>query len=322
MKILITGCAGFIGYHISQKLLKYKKYNVIGIDNIDNYYDVNLKIDRLNFLKKNKNFRYKRIDISNKNNLLNLYKNCKFDVVLNLAAQAGVRYSIENPQKYFDSNLIGFFNILEASRIYKIKHLIFASTSSVYGDNKKFPLKEDYNTDKPLSFYAATKKSNEVMAYSYSSIYNLPITALRFFTVYGPFGRPDMSLFKFVKSISTNKYIYLFNKGAHVRDFTYIDDVVECIFRLINKIPNKKIPFEVFNIGSDNPVKLKSFLNLISSSLNKKPKIKLKSLQKGDVVKTHASVHKLTKKINFKPKNNLDEGIKLFISWYKKYFYE
>ena len=320
MKILITGCAGFIGYHISQKLLKYKKYNVVGVDNIDNYYDVNLKIDRLNLLKKNKNFRYKRIDISNKNNLLNLYKNCKFDVVLNLAAQAGVRYSIENPQKYFDSNLIGFFNILEASRIYKIKHLMFASTSSVYGDNKKFPLKEDYNTDKPLSFYAATKKSNEVMAYSYSSIYNLPITALRFFTVYGPFGRPDMSLFKFIKSISTSKHIYLYNKGVHVRDFTYIDDVVECIFRLLKKIPNKKIPFEVFNIGSDNPVKLKSFLNLISNSLNIKPKIILKPLQKGDVVKTHASVRKLSKKINFKPKTNLDKGIKSFISWYKNFY--
>ena len=203
MKILVTGCAGFIGYHISQKLLKYKKYNVVGIDNIDNYYDINLKIDRLNFLKKKKNFQFKKIDISNKKKLLNLYNNYKFDVVLNLAAQAGVRYSIENPQKYFNSNLIGFFNILEASRIYKIKHLIFASTSSVYGNNKRFPLKENYNTDKPLSFYAATKKSNEVLAHSYSSIYNLPITALRFFTVYGPFGRPDMSLFKFVKSIST-----------------------------------------------------------------------------------------------------------------------
>ena len=320
MKILVTGCAGFIGYHISQKLLKNKKYNVIGIDNIDNYYDVNLKIDRLSFLKKKKNFQFKKIDISNKKKILNLYNNYKFDVVLNLAAQAGVRYSIENPQKYFNSNLIGFFNILEASRIYKIKHLIFASTSSVYGNNKRFPLKENYNTDKPLSFYAATKKSNEVLAHSYSSIYNLPITALRFFTVYGPFGRPDMSLFKFTKSILTNRHIYLFNKGIHVRDFTYIDDVVECLFRLINKIPNKKIPFEVFNIGSENPIKLKSFLNLISSSLNKKPKIKLKSLQKGDVVKTHASVSKLNKKINFKPKNNLDEGIKLFISWYKKYF--
>ena len=322
MKILITGCAGFIGYHISQKLLKYKKYNVIGIDNIDDYYDVNLKINRLDFLKKNNNFQFKKIDISNKKKLLHLYKNCKFDIVLNLAAQAGVRYSIENPQKYFDSNLIGFFNILEASRIYKIKHLIFASTSSVYGDNKKFPLKEDSNTDKPLSFYAATKKSNEVMAYSYSSIYNLPITALRFFTVYGPFGRPDMSLFKFIKSISNNKHIYLFNKGAHVRDFTYIDDVVECVLRLINKIPNKKIPFEIFNIGSNNPVKLKSFLNLISLNLNKKPRIKLKSLQKGDVVKTHASVRKLSKKINFIPKTSLDEGIKVFIRWYKKYFYE
>ena len=320
MKILVTGCAGFIGYHISQKLLKHKKYNVIGIDNINDYYDVNLKINRLDFLKKNNNFQFKKIDISNKKKLLNLYKNCKFDIVLNLAAQAGVRHSIENPQKYFDSNLIGFFNILEASRIYKIKHLIFASTSSVYGDNKKFPLKENYNTDKPLSFYAATKKTNEIMAYSYSNIYNLPITALRFFTVYGPFGRPDMSLFKFIKSISTSKHIYLYNKGVHVRDFTYIDDVVECIFRLINKIPNKKIPFEVFNIGSDNPVKLKSFLNLISNSLNIKPKIILKPLQKGDVVKTHASVRKLSKKINFKPKTNLDKGIKSFISWYKNFY--
>lgn len=320
MKILITGCAGFIGFHVSLKLIKFKKYNVVGIDNINNYYDTKLKVNRLKLLKRNKNFSFKKIDISNKSKILNLYRNYKFDIVLNLAAQAGVRYSINNPQKYFDSNLKGFFNILEASRIYKIKHLIFASTSSVYGNNKKFPLEENFNTDKPLSFYAATKKSNEILAFSYSNIYKLPTTGLRFFTVYGPYGRPDMALFKFTKSILNNKKLELYNHGNHIRDFTYVDDVSNCIFKLINKPPKNEIPFEIFNIGSNKPQKLMNFLKIITKNLNKKPKTVYKSMQKGDVIKSHASIKKINKKIYFKPKTKIAKGIENFIDWYKVYY--
>jgi len=320
MKILITGCAGFIGFHVSLKLIKFKKYNVVGIDNINNYYDTKLKVNRLKLLKRNKNFSFKKIDISNKSKILNLYRNYKFDIVLNLAAQAGVRYSINNPQKYFDSNLKGFFNILEASRIYKIKHLIFASTSSVYGNNKKFPLEESFNTDKPLSFYAATKKSNEILAFSYSNIYKLPTTGLRFFTVYGPYGRPDMALFKFTKSILNNKKLELYNHGNHIRDFTYVDDVSNCIFKLINKPPKNEIPFEIFNIGSNKPQKLMNFLKIITKNLNKKPKTVYKSMQKGDVIKSHASIKKINKKIYFKPKTKIAKGIENFIDWYKVYY--
>ena len=320
MKILITGCAGFIGFHVSLKLIKFKKYNVVGIDNINNYYDTKLKVNRLKLLKRNKNFSFKKIDISNKSKILNLYRNYKFDIVLNLAAQAGVRYSINNPQKYFDSNLKGFFNILEASRIYKIKHLIFASTSSVYGNNKKFPLEENFNTDKPLSFYAATKKSNEILAFSYSNIYKLPTTGLRFFTVYGPYGRPDMALFKFTKSILNNKKLELYNHGNHIRDFTYVDDVSNCIFKLINKPPKNEIPFEIFNIGSNKPQKLMNFLQIITKNLNKKPKTIYKSMQKGDVIKSHASIKKINKKIYFKPKTKIAKGIENFIDWYKVYY--
>ena len=320
MKILITGCAGFIGFHVSLKLIKFKKYNVVGIDNINNYYDTKLKVNRLKLLKRNKNFSFKKIDISNKSKILNLYRNYKFDIVLNLAAQAGVRYSINNPQKYFDSNLKGFFNILEASRIYKIKHLIFASTSSVYGNNKKFPLEENFNTDKPLSFYAATKKSNEILAFSYSNIYKLPTTGLRFFTVYGPYGRPDMALFKFTKSILNNKKLELYNHGNHIRDFTYVDDVSNCIFKLINKPPKNEIPFEIFNIGSNKPQKLMNFLQIITKNLNKKPKTVYKSMQKGDVIKSHASIKKINKKIYFKPKTKIAKGIENFIDWYKVYY--
>ena len=319
MKILITGVAGFIGFHLSNRLVQ-KKNIVFGIDNLNTYYDVGLKKERLNILNKNKNFNFFKIDLLNKKKIDMIIKNHNIRYIIHLAAQAGVRYSIENPEAYFRSNMEGFFNILELSKINNIKHLIFASTSSVYGNNKKFPLTENMNTDKPLSFYAATKKSNEVMAYTYSNIYKIPTTALRFFTVYGPYGRPDMSLFKFTNAISKNKKILLYNSGNHIRDFTYIDDVVEGVLGLIKKPSMRNIPFNCFNIGGGRPHKLNFFLSFIESNLNKKAKIKNLPLQLGDVKKTHASIELLKIYSSYQPKTQLKKGIIKFIKWYKEYF--
>ena len=319
MRVLVTGSAGFIGFHLCKKLLDFN-FNVYGIDNLSPYYDVNLKKNRLLILKKYKKFNFKKLDITNFKLLKNQFRYNKYDIVINLAAQAGVRNSIDNPRDYLNSNIIGFFNILELCKIYKIKHLVFASTSSVYGDNKNFPLKEEYNTDKPLNFYAASKKSNEVMAYSYSYIHKIKITGLRFFTVYGEYGRPDMALYKFTHSIKNSKSLKLFNKGNHIRDFTYIDDVTESIIRLIKKTSKNKIPFQIFNIGSNKPKKLKEFLKIIESILGKKSKKYFLPLQKGDIHKTHADNYKLYKKINFLPKTPLKNGIKNFINWYRKYY--
>ena len=319
MKILITGAAGFIGFHLSKKILK-ERFQVIGIDNLNNYYDVNLKKNRVIQLKKYKNFQFYKLDLNQKLKINNIIKKNKIKYIVHLAAQAGVRYSIMKPEAYFKSNLEGFFNILELSRENKIKHLIFASTSSVYGNNKKFPLKEVMNTDKPLSFYAATKKSNEVMAYSYSHIYEIPSTALRFFTVYGPFGRPDMSLFKFAKKILKSEEVPLFNYGDHIRDFTYIEDAVEGIFLILNKPSKDKIPYNCFNIGNGIPNKLKNFLKLIEKNLEKKAKIKNLPLQLGDVKKTHSDISLLKKFSKYQPKTNIKKGIREFIDWYKKHY--
>ena len=320
MNILLTGVGGFIGYHLCLKLLENTKNKVFGVDNLNNYYDVSLKKNRLKQLKKFDNFIFKKIDISNNNSLSNTFKKNKYDVVINLAAQAGVRYSIENPKSYFQSNLKGFFNIMENCRVFKIKHLIHASTSSVYGDTKKYPTKETDNTDNPLSFYAATKKSNEVMAYSYSNIYKIPITILRFFTVYGPYGRPDMSLFKFTESIKKNKPINLFNNGDHVRDFTYISDVVQGITKIISLKSKQKIPYQIFNLSSNNPKSLKYFLNEIEKNCKKVSRKKLFKLQKGDVYKTHGSNTKLKNFSNFKPKVKVSEGINKFVVWFNQYY--
>ena len=323
MSILVTGCAGFIGFHFcSLFLIKNKKSNklIYGIDNLNTYYDVKLKKTRLSILKKNKKFIFKKLDITDRNKLDYFIKKNSIKVIIHLAAQAGVRYSIKNPKAYLDSNLIGFFNILESSRKNKIKHLIFASTSSVYGYSNTFPLIENQNTDKPMSFYAATKKSNEVMAYSYSNLYKLPCTGLRFFTVYGPYGRPDMALFKFTKSIINKKNVELFNKGKHVRDFTYIDDVTESIFKLLTKPSKHNIPYNIFNIGNSKPEKLLYFLKEIENNLKIKSKTINKKLQKGDVYKTHANIDKLVKKIKYKPKIELKLGIKQYIEWYKNYY--
>jgi len=319
MSILVTGAAGFIGYHLTKKTLNKNK-EVIGIDNINSYYDVSLKKDRINKLKKNKKFSFYKVDLSNYKKLNNIVKKNKIKIIIHLAAQAGVRYSIKNPRSYFNSNLEGFFNILEVSRHNKIKHLIYASTSSVYGDSKKFPLNENDRTDQPLSFYAATKKSNEVMAHSYSYIYNLPCTGVRFFTVYGPFGRPDMALFKFTKKIINNHTIELFNNGNHFRDFTYVDDIVDGIYLLINKQSKKTIPYQIFNIGNGTPKKLIDYLKHIEKNLKKISKTKKLPLQVGDVVKTHSNINKLKKYTGYKPKTNIKIGISRFIEWYKDYY--
>ncbi|MBC70017.1 GDP-mannose 4,6-dehydratase [Acinetobacter sp.] len=323
-KILITGCAGFIGYHLANALMNKKKLKVFGIDNLNSYYDVDLKYSRLLELKnKNKitkNFKFNKLDITKKKLLINYFKKNNFDCVINLAAQAGVRHSIEFPESYLDNNIIGFFNILEASRKVKLKHLLFASTSSVYGANKKYPFNESDSTDNPESFYAATKKSNETMAYAYSSIYNIPITGLRFFTVYGPYGRPDMALFKFTELILKARKIPLFNNGHHVRDFTYVDDVVTSIVKLINKPPKTKVPYDIFNVASANPLSLKKFLSLIERRLEKKARVSNKPFQKGDVYKTFGSIKKLINKINYKPQTTIKKGIENFIDWYLKSF--
>ena len=327
-KILITGCAGFIGYHSVNKFLK-KKFFVVGLDNLNNYYSINLKKDRIKTIK-NKNFIFFKKSIGNSKFLKTIFQKYKFDYVLNLAAQAGVRYSILKPQTYIENNILYFSKLLELSKRYKIKHFVYASSSSVYGLNSS---KKSFSvTDKashPLAVYGASKRSNELIAHSYSYLFNLPTTGLRYFTVYGPWGRPDMALFKFVHSISNNKKINLFNSGMHIRDFTFIDDVVEMTYRAVIKIPkkNKKLtehtslaPWKIFNICSSKPIHLKKFLKIISDKLNKKAKINNLSMQKGDVIKTHGNNLLTIKELKYKPRYNIDYGISEFIKWYKKYF--
>jgi UDP-glucuronate 4-epimerase len=316
-KILITGCAGFIGFHLSKKLSK--KFNVVGVDNLNSYYDVKLKKDRLKILKKIKNFKFYKNDISNFNEVKKIFNNNKFDSVINLAAQAGVRYSLENPFSYINTNIIGFFNIIENCKIFNVKRLLYASTSSVYGNQTKFPIKENFDTSSPIQLYAATKKSNELIAHSYSYLYKIKTVGLRFFTVYGPWGRPDMALFKFTKNILENKPIEIFNYGKHTRDFTYIDDIIEGIEKCL--LHNKsKINFNVLNLGNSKPIKLIEFIKIIEKNLNKESKKKFLSIQKGDVFKTHSSIKKANNEVNFFPKTNHKLGIKKFISWFKTYY--
>ena len=317
-KILITGCAGFIGYHLTAKLIKEKKYLIYGIDSLNNYYDINLKKKRLANLKKisTSKFNFYKIDLKKFKKIQDLFKKNKIDYVFHLAAQAGVRYSITNPDTYIDNNLVGFYNLIKLSATFKVKHFMFASSSSVYGNVKKFPVNENDNTDSPLSLYAATKKSNEVMAFSFSNIYKIPCTALRFFTVYGPYGRPDMALFKFSEKILNNKKIDLYNNGNHERDFTYIDDAVKMVLKVIKKIPKKKSFFQVFNIATGKPKKLFQYLRIIEKNLKKKAKINYLPLQKGDVIKTHSKVRG---NIRLKNTTSIEKGIKMFITWYLSY---
>lgn len=332
-KILVTGCAGFIGFHLCQRLLKEGNI-VLGIDNINDYYDVNLKKDRLAIIQNQKKFSFFRLDISNKEDISDFFEKNDFDYVVNLAAQAGVRYSLLNPYAYIESNINGFLNILEGCRHHKIKHLVYASSSSVYGANKSMPFSVSDNVDHPVSLYAATKKSNELMAHSYSSLYNLPVTGLRFFTVYGPWGRPDMALFLFTKAITEGKTIDVYNYGKMRRDFTYIDDIVEGIYRVISTIPQPNnswdgknpdpagsyAPYSLYNIGNHKPVELLYFIDLIEKNLSITAKKNMMPLQQGDVLETYADITNLSEAVGFKPVTSIEAGIEKFISWYKNYF--
>ena len=329
MKILITGCAGFIGYHLTVSLLS-KKNKIYGIDNLNNYYSVKLKKDRLkNIEDRAKNnkffFKFKKIDISDFRKLNIFFQKNKFDVVVNLAAQAGIRFSIKKPSQYLKSNVIGFFNLIDLSKNYKIKNFIYASTSSVYGMKNKMPFKENINTDFPLQFYAATKKSNEVIAHSYSSLFNLPTIGLRFFTVYGPWGRPDMAYFKFTKKIINREFIEVYNYGKHSRDFTYIDDVVNSLKIIIkkgflNKNRNKdNIPYQIYNLGNNLPLKLKNLIKYLETYLKIKSKKKYLSLQDGDVLDTRSNSKKIIRDYNLKFKIKPKKGLENFVKWFKKY---
>ena len=318
MNILVTGCAGFIGFHLCKSLLK--NHNVVGIDNLNNYYDVGLKKDRLKILKSEKKFKFFKIDIANNTLLEQKIKNKKIKYIVNLAAQAGVRYSLQNPREYMRTNLIGFFNILELAKKLKVKHLISASTSSVYGDSKKIPMSEEDSTDRPIQFYAATKKSNEVMGRSYSYLYKIPITMTRFFTVYGPWGRPDMALFKFTNLILENKVLPVFNNGNHSRSFSYIGDVIFSINCLINKPPKEHTPFRILNIGNNKKQKLLKYISIIEKNLKKKAKKKYLKLQLGDIKDTQADIRKLKRLVPNYKNTKIEKGIKLFVDWYKSYY--
>ena len=335
-KILVTGSAGFIGYHVALKLIKKSNYKIIGIDNLNNYYDKKLKLNRTRELKKNlinkTKYKFYKIDICDKKKLSRLFRKYKFKKVLHLAAQAGVRFSIKQPDQYINSNLVGFFNILDLCKEYKVDHLVYASSSSVYGSNKKFPFSEADKVDHPIQLYAATKRSNELMADSYSSLYKIPTTGLRFFTVYGPWGRPDMALYKFVKNIFLGKPIKIYNRGKHYRDFTYIEDCVVAIIKVLNKKPKiSKItnrnnnpsesmaPFRIINVGNSKTVSLLTYINKIENIIGKKAKKIFLGLQKGDILKTKASIIEAKKILNYKSKTSLDEGLENFINWYKKY---
>ena len=333
LNILVTGVAGFIGMHTSKRLLDLG-FNVLGIDNLNDYYDTQLKQDRLSFLRKHKNFAFEKIDIAIKDEITKVFSIHSIDIVIHLAAQAGVRYSLENPSAYIDANITGFLNILESCRQYPVKHLIYASSSSVYGANVHSPFSEKDSIAHPVSLYATTKKSNELMAHTYSHLYNVPTTGLRFFTVYGPWGRPDMAYYLFVKNILEGTPINVFNYGEMKRDFTYIDDIVEGIVNLILLPPqrNEKIevdflnpsnsyaPYRILNIGSNKPVELKEFILILEKILEKKASIVNKPMQLGDVKETYANIDLLQSLTGFKPSTTLEEGLRKFVEWYRSYY--
>ena len=332
-KILVTGAAGFIGFHLAQRFLDAGD-TVVGIDNLNDYYDVNLKKSRLTRLENHRRFRFIRMDIADREGIAALFKKEAFELVVHLAAQAGVRYSIINPYAYIDSNLVGFINILEGCRQQKVQHLVFASSSSVYGANTLMPFSVHHNVDHPLSLYAATKKANELMAHTYASLYDLPCTGLRFFTVYGPWGRPDMALFLFTKAILEDQPINVYNQSNMKRDFTYIDDIIEGVYRVAAKIPapNPKwqgnhpdpatsfAPYNIYNIGNNHPVELIYFIETLEKNLHKKAKKIFLPMQPGDVPATCADVDDLMADVGFKPATSIEEGIKKFLSWYKDYY--
>ena len=326
---MVTGSAGFIGFHLCKRLLD-NQFQVIGLDNLNAYYDVKLKQARLQQLKKNKNFIYYQLDIQDTQGLNSIFDSYQISHVVNLAAQAGVRYSIENPKAYIDSNIVGFVNIIESCRHHEIRHLVYASSSSVYGLNSKMPFSTQDRVDHPISLYAATKKSNELIAHSYSHLYGLPTTGLRFFTVYGPWGRPDMALFIFADKIMKNEPIQVFNQGNMRRDFTYVDDIVDGIIRVIetppkpnpqwNGSPNtSSSPYKIYNIGNNQPVDLLYFIEILEKSLEKKAIRQILPMQLGDVPETFAEIDDLVNDTGFKPTTSIEEGIKKFTEWYKWY---
>jgi UDP-glucuronate 4-epimerase len=333
MKVLITGAAGFIGSTLAIRLLE-RGDTVYGIDNMNDYYDVTLKEARLQRVLGNPHFQFQKLDIVDRDGMAELFKVQRFDAVMHLAAQAGVRYSITNPQAYVDANLVGFGNILEGCRHGGVKHLVFASSSSVYGANTKLPFSEHDNVDHPVSLYAATKKANELMAHSYAHLYKLPCTGLRFFTVYGPWGRPDMALFKFTKGILEGAPIPVFNSGKMVRDFTYIDDIVEGVVRTIDSIAKPQAgwsgnapdpatsyaPYRIYNIGNNQPVELMRYIEVLEKCLGKKAKLDLLPMQDGDVPATYADTENLEKDVGFRPRTTVETGIARFVEWYKSYY--
>jgi UDP-glucuronate 4-epimerase len=332
-RILVTGTAGFIGFHLANRLLK-GGWHVIGLDNINDYYDINLKKARLDILNKSEHFTFHKMSLEDREAVNDLFLKESPEYVVNLAAQAGVRYSLTNPHAYTSSNIEGFLNILEGCRHNKVKHLIYASSSSVYGANKSMPFSVGNTVDHPVSLYAATKKANELMAHTYSHLYDLPTTGLRFFTVYGPWGRPDMALFLFTKAILAGKPIDVYNHGQMKRDFTYVDDIVEGLTRLLKHIPTRNetwdafdpdpsfsnAPYRLFNIGNNNPVELSGFIEAIENATGKKAIKNLLPLQPGDVVETYANVDHLQNEIGFKPNTKIEDGIQSFVDWYKDYY--
>jgi UDP-glucuronate 4-epimerase len=333
MKVLITGVAGFIGMHLALRLAK-EDFEVFGIDNINSYYDTSLKYKRLSQLGVDKelifynqkvkganSFHFIELDLTDAGNLFGLFSKEKFDIVINLAAQAGVRYSITNPKDYIDSNIIGFFNILEACRTFPVNRLIFASSSSVYGNSKTVPFSENDTTDFPVSFYAATKKTNEVMAHTYSHLYNIPAIGLRFFTVYGPWGRPDMAMFLFTKNILEGKPIQVFHKGELLRDFTFIEDIINGIYSILKNNGLRQLKqFDIYNIGNGRPIKVLDFIIEVEKATGKKAIVDYRPMQEGDVLTTYASTKKLLYDFNYQPSTSIQDGVREFVSWYRKYY--
>ncbi len=331
--ILVTGAVGFIGYHLTQRLLA-DGHQVVGLDNLNDYYDVKLKEARLARLLGRSGFDFAKIDLANRKDVEALFLGNKFDRVINLAAQAGVRYAAKNPQAYIQTNIVGFLNVLEGCRNTSVSHLVFASSSSVYGANTHMPFSEADNVDHPVSLYAATKKSNELMAHSYAHLYRLPCTGLRFFTVYGPWGRPDMAMFLFTKAILEGRAIDVYNNGRHQRDFTYVDDIIEGVVRAMDRIaepdPNWKsespnpatsnAPYRVYNIGNNRPVELMYLVQLLEEAIGRKAKKNMLPLQPGDVPSTYAQIDSLFKAVGFKPRISIEEGVRRFLAWYKEYY--
>ncbi|MFC6465175.1 NAD-dependent epimerase [Marinilactibacillus sp. GCM10026970] len=331
--ILVTGAAGFIGMHLSVKLLE-EGHTVVGYDNLNDYYEVQLKKDRLEILKPYEKFSFLKANLEDRGMIEEVFLKFNIEIIVNLAAQAGVRYSIENPRAYIDSNIVGFLNILEAARHHEVKHVIYASSSSVYGANKKMPFSTEDPVDHPVSLYAATKKSNELMAHTYSHLYNIPTTGLRFFTVYGPMGRPDMAYFSFTKKILARETIKIFNNGDMMRDFTYIDDIVNGIVQLLDKAPKLNLeydyqnsspkdsyaPYKVYNIGNNKPVRLLDFVETLEENLGVEAVKEFLPMQPGDVQATYADISDLNRETNFEPSTTIEQGLSKFVKWYKDYY--